>query len=1235
MALPSSGQIHMGALADNNSSASRANISMKTEAERFAGGSRVGDIDGNPADLGDADDRTALNSAPYALSEFYGANFPSSIITGITFTTDGSDSNTVDGEDLDVAFTTDGTSGTYTVRLLDSGENTDASTTRSGAGSVTFSNLALDDGDGYKVQVQFDTYNIVNDNATFNHHDALGSISIGDPGTVTVASSTTVYAIDHSRSITNSNAVNDYNWTFAKSSGDSSGLRLSGEGSYGSSVTTVASTPAIQYKGPGVFTANLRIDGRPSQARNSSTAAEVSHRIDYTKQITIDNPSSVNKGTSYNITGNHKGYSSGIEVDEILASNSSVLSSNDASGDSRIVSTNGDYSRSITPSTSGGSSTISVKAKGHGGGVSTESSAYNIYPLVSDYLGASDLTFGASAVTVGQNVTLDVGNDVTDNIVGYAWSNQGTGNMTVASGNASAGDTDGSANDSVSIIDLTDQSHPTVNFDTAQENKTIRLTLYGRLNQTATADKTINIELVDAITINNQSANFNDGDSVTISGNQSGLSGGVTFGIIEDGDNTMDVSTPNSRNDITNSKFTLDSYTGAFTLPTSLNQATHAGRVIDPNDGGAQNKNSSTWTTYPRLLDTRNTINDGGVSTIYSSTNISTTAFDNDSTSYANSISYGTPGSATNNIQSHQYSANTTPSEHSFGTATSQTTTFGGGTGVHTGITITYQVTGTTKAGPGQTQQTQDTLAVLYKPCIISISHTGGTIIVNDTEVVVSAISWQGFSDATGLQLSIRNSIGGIVGSNTTVNYANTEGGTTTSVSKTGLNINLGDSSSAGTMYIRVAKINDTAAYRQFPFTVSDYTTISIYGVGKGFSTPEHALVAKQAGVYENWQTTNKKLLPGISYGDGADLYDDNEGTRFNGGTYYHGYKPGATTDYFSVNTNGDINTIYSGDAEVPPRDPSGAGNSATQTSIAVSNYSVSNYTFAASGTTTATFDSKVTTKTVTVTWSDNSNIENGYKVYQNNSGGSLKGTAAEDATSKAITGITGDITFAVYAIGNSNGDESIHSLNASSTSYTHTNDGTLYLQATNNSGGATTDIDTATGTGSGTQTITWDKDELNPGVYTIRLRSGGYTGTEVAIDSSVTVTGDFATWSAEMFTETNGNGDTDTSLEVTIDVFSAGGTVALAIVDTTGQGGEMNIIYRIKAGSGGTYTSYGNSPSVSVSAGTTTMYVQAHATQVKNANSSGVGAIKLTESTAGFDSPNVDVNWEGNIYDP
>jgi len=89
-----------------------------------------------------------------------------------------------------------------------------------------------------------------------------------------------------------------------------------------------------------------------------------------------------------------------------------------------------------------------------------------------------------------------------------------------------------------------------------------------------------------------------------------------------------------------------------------------------------------------------------------------------------------------------------------------------------------------------------------------------------------------------------------------------------------------------------------------------------------------------------------------------------------------------------------------------------------------------------------------------------------------------------------------------VYAIGNSNGDESIHSLNAATTSYTHINDGTLYLQATNNSGGATTNLDDIT---SGT-TFTWNKNDLAAGVYTFRVKYGSYNGTTIATASSVTV---------------------------------------------------------------------------------------------------------------------------------
>ena len=153
MTLPTSGPISLSAIANNNSSASLSNLSLRTESIRFASASIVGDADGNGTGNLDAD-RVALNTAPHALSELRGANFPSSIITGITFATDGSDTNTVDGEDLDVIFTTNGQAGTYTVRLIDSGGNTDASTTRSGAGTVTFSNLSLTE-DTYRPQVQF------------------------------------------------------------------------------------------------------------------------------------------------------------------------------------------------------------------------------------------------------------------------------------------------------------------------------------------------------------------------------------------------------------------------------------------------------------------------------------------------------------------------------------------------------------------------------------------------------------------------------------------------------------------------------------------------------------------------------------------------------------------------------------------------------------------------------------------------------------------------------------------------------------------------------------------------------------------------------------------------------------------------------------------------------------------------------------------------------------------------
>jgi len=749
MALPSSGQIHLGALADNNSSASRANISMKTESERFASGSRVGDIDGDPADLGDDDDRAALRVAPYALSEFHGANYPSSIITGITFTTDGGggDTDTVDGEDLDVAFTTDGTAGTYTVRLLDSGDNVDASTTRSGAGTVTFSTLALDDANGYKAQVEYNQFNKVNDDATFNHHDLLGSISITDPGTANVAASTTVYAIDHARSITNSNAVNDYNWTFAKSSGDSAGLRLSGEGSYGSSVSTAASTPAIQYKGPGVFTANLRIDGTPSQARNSSTAAEVSHRIEYTDSITANDQSTgANEGATITCVGTHLGIAGGIKIGYVNVSDTGTFLASDTSDstDSRTVSS-GTISKGVTAA-SLGASTISCKIRAEDRAASStydlSDNAFNVYPLISGEFGASDLAISVDPVLVGSNTVLTVANNVTDNVVGYAWSNQGTGTMT--SNNASGGDTDGTSADGTSIIDeYSSTTTNTVSFDTAQANKTIRLTLYGRLSQTATADKTLNVELVDATTLNSISAQNGQG-AITVSGNQSGFSGGVTFGLVSSSATTTFLST-NSANDTTDSRYTLDAYTGDFTPddPYGNTAIQHLqARVIDPNDGGGTNKNTSTVTIYPNLTTSKNTINPT-TQTIYSTTR------NTDTGTYPTSFVFSTPGTRTNNITGRTYSessshisisANATPSSQ---TAT-QATVQAAGT-VDASENVTYTVVGSGASGD-QSTATTCAVTINYSKEIYSVSSVsiGGSYdTVNDT--LGFSYAWQGF----------------------------------------------------------------------------------------------------------------------------------------------------------------------------------------------------------------------------------------------------------------------------------------------------------------------------------------------------------------------------------------------------------------------------------------------------------------------------------------------------------
>ena len=112
MALPSgtSGnkEITFGDLADNNSSASRSDIRIKTYSTIYASGSAVGDVDKNGT-ANQVADRDQLNAAPYQIVEFYGAEASNTFFGSVTAQTSTGTSvmsnGYIDSESGRIAFT--------------------------------------------------------------------------------------------------------------------------------------------------------------------------------------------------------------------------------------------------------------------------------------------------------------------------------------------------------------------------------------------------------------------------------------------------------------------------------------------------------------------------------------------------------------------------------------------------------------------------------------------------------------------------------------------------------------------------------------------------------------------------------------------------------------------------------------------------------------------------------------------------------------------------------------------------------------------------------------------------------------------------------------------------------------------------------------------------------------------------------------------------------------------------
>ena len=203
MALPSSGEIRLSAVRDNQDSGS-GQFSLAQAAAAFASGSSVGDVNGNGTANEDAD-RALLNVAPFSLSEFRGAQFTNNFFDTVV-------AQLADGTAVTSNGYVDGESGRISFRVVDAalGPNYTAGLKRASDNSVLVSQAQSISGTGTKtinitapsIDAATDVYFPFVTTGTFenaqggniDHFDAIGTITITDPGLKTVAnnSATTI-----------------------------------------------------------------------------------------------------------------------------------------------------------------------------------------------------------------------------------------------------------------------------------------------------------------------------------------------------------------------------------------------------------------------------------------------------------------------------------------------------------------------------------------------------------------------------------------------------------------------------------------------------------------------------------------------------------------------------------------------------------------------------------------------------------------------------------------------------------------------------------------------------------------------------------------------------------------------------------------------------------------------------------------------------------------------------------
>jgi hypothetical protein len=304
MALPSSGEISFGALADNRSSASRADIDIRGYSQTFASGAT-------------ANSRDDLNSEPYGMDEFYSADYPNTVFENVVArigTTVVTSNGYVDSEtgariywDITGGGTADYTAGLKYVSnnaiLLSEVNTTNDTGTTVYVTLGTVPSIAAGTNKYYSFVTTGTYTNAVGGNLT--HYDQLAG---GSPGLNTTSTNVTYY----------DQGVSNITITPTVSTGTQTGYTrgsitsvTAGDGDPMTGTYVVhegyPTDSIVIDKVPGVIAVAMTHEGGPSAARNNVGSTQ-NYSVSYTRDIDMQKShTTFNSGTEFTIYGASEG----------------------------------------------------------------------------------------------------------------------------------------------------------------------------------------------------------------------------------------------------------------------------------------------------------------------------------------------------------------------------------------------------------------------------------------------------------------------------------------------------------------------------------------------------------------------------------------------------------------------------------------------------------------------------------------------------------------------------------------------------------------------------------------------------------------------------------------------------------------------------------------------------------------------------------------------------------------